>query len=78
MGPALFFLVDPVSEKGGFPGGSGQHRIAMLISDIQQRRIWLRMPAEPSPPPIHEPPDPPEGPDVIPVREPDPEEPEEI
>jgi hypothetical protein len=37
----------------------------------------LRSPAEPSPPPIQEPPDPPENPDV-PVREPDPAEPNQI
>ena len=47
----------------------------MLISDSHYPRIWLRTPAEPSPPPIQEPPEPPEGPDVVPVREPDPEEP---
>jgi hypothetical protein len=37
----------------------------------------LRTPAEPMPPPIKEPPNPPENPDA-PVREPDPEEPEQI
>jgi len=37
----------------------------------------FRIPADPSPPPIKDPPDPPENPDV-PVREPDPEEPNEI
>jgi hypothetical protein len=37
----------------------------------------MRAPSEPSYPPIHEPIDPPENPDV-PVREPDPEEPNEI
>ena len=37
----------------------------------------LRKPAEPMPPPIKEPPNPPENPDA-PVREPDPEEPEQI
>jgi len=40
-------------------------------------RYHLRAPAEPSPPPIKEPPNPPENPDA-PVREPDPEEPEQI
>jgi hypothetical protein len=39
--------------------------------------IILRSPAEPSFPPIQEPPDPPENPDA-PVREPDPTEPGEI
>lgn len=40
-------------------------------------RYLLRAPAEPVPPPIQEPPDTPENPDV-PVREPDPEEPGQI
>ncbi len=35
------------------------------------------MPADPEPFPIHEPPDPPENPDM-PVREPDPEDPGQI
>jgi hypothetical protein len=40
--------------------------------------LWrVRNPAEPMPPPVKEPPDGPENPDV-PVREPDPEEPGEI
>ncbi|MFY9910730.1 MAG: hypothetical protein WCF22_00195 [Candidatus Sulfotelmatobacter sp.] len=37
----------------------------------------VRTPAEPMPPPVKEPPDPDENPDA-PVREPDPEEPEQI
>lgn len=37
----------------------------------------FRSPAEPSPPPIKEPPNPPENPDA-PVREPDPDEPGQI
>jgi hypothetical protein len=40
-------------------------------------RQRMRAPAEPTYPPIHEPIDPPENPDV-PVREPDPEDPNEI
>jgi hypothetical protein len=39
--------------------------------------IIFRTPAEPAPPPIKEPTDPPENPDA-PVREPDPEEPAQI
>jgi len=39
--------------------------------------IDLRAPSEPSPTPIKEPPDAPENPDV-PVREPDPAEPDQI
>lgn len=38
---------------------------------------FLRIPSEPSPPPIQDPIDPPENPDV-PVREPDPEDPGQI
>jgi hypothetical protein len=38
---------------------------------------WLRVPGEPEPFPIQEPPDPPENPD-LPVREPDPEDPGQI
>jgi len=39
--------------------------------------LELRIPSEPLPPPIQEPFDPPENPDV-PVREPDPEDPGQI
>jgi len=38
----------------------------------------VRTPAEPMPPPIKEPPEGPENPDVVAVREPDPEEPGKI
>jgi len=39
----------------------------------------LRFPAEPSPPPVKEPPpDSADGPDVVPVREPEPPEPSQI
>lgn len=41
-------------------------------------RFVLRMPGDPVPPPIQEPQDPTENPDVFPVREPDPEQPEDI
>jgi hypothetical protein len=37
----------------------------------------FRTPAEPSPPPIQDPTDPPENPDV-PIREPEPDEPNQI
>jgi hypothetical protein len=40
-------------------------------------RYDLRAPSEPSPPPIKEPPNPPENPDA-PVREPDPDYPDQI
>lgn len=39
--------------------------------------IFLRSPSEPAPPPIKEPTEPPENPDV-PIREPEPNEPAEI
>jgi hypothetical protein len=45
--------------------------------EIKPKAIALRSPADPSPPPIKEPPDPPENPDA-PVREPDPTEPAQI
>jgi hypothetical protein len=38
----------------------------------------FRTPAEPGTPPVKEPPEGPESPDVVPVREPDPDEPGEI
>ena len=38
---------------------------------------FFRTPAEPAPPPVREPIDPPENPDV-PIREPDPEDPGQI
>jgi len=41
------------------------------------RPIQLRIPIEPSPPPIREPEEPMKNPDV-PVREPDPEDPHEF
>lgn len=39
--------------------------------------VWARTPAEPTFPPVQDPIDPPENPDV-PVREPDPEDPGQI
>jgi hypothetical protein len=52
------------------------HQNAMY-PDQHPLEYCLRMPSEPEPFPIHEPPDPPENPDV-PVREPDPEDPGQI
>jgi hypothetical protein len=50
----------------------------LLQSEAPQVSSYhLRKPAEPMPPPIKEPLNPPENPDA-PVREPDPEEPEQI
>jgi hypothetical protein len=48
-----------------------------MLTETSPARYRLRSPAEPSPPPIKEPPNPPENPEA-PVREPDPEEPEQI
>jgi hypothetical protein len=45
--------------------------------DHQFFEYLLRIPSEPEPFPIQEPPDPPENPDM-PVREPDPEDPGQI
>src|ERR1700745_3320992 len=49
----------------------------MLSRTLYDTRFDLRQIPDPSPPPIKEPPDGPENPDV-PVREPDPVEPSEI
>ena len=55
----------------------------MKIDDMKDEikidavKIYLRQLPEPSPPPIHEPPDSPENPDV-PIDEPDPDEPFQI
>jgi len=48
-----------------------------ILTNMSILPMKFRIPADPSPPPIKDPPDPPENPDV-PVREPDPEEPNEI
>ncbi|HEY3617232.1 MAG TPA: hypothetical protein VGK96_10495 [Candidatus Sulfotelmatobacter sp.] len=52
------------------------HQNAMY-TDEDPLQYHLRIPSEPEPFPIHEPPDPPENPDM-PVREPDPEDPGQI
>lgn len=59
-----------------FPLLEFRHLNAMQ-TDILSPRFELRTPAEPAPPPIKEPTEPPENPDA-PVREPDPEEPAQI
>jgi hypothetical protein len=48
-----------------------------MEANTHMSRYAFRAPSEPSPPPIHDPVDPPENPDV-PVREPDPEDPGQI
>jgi hypothetical protein len=53
------------------------HAVEPSVVRRQRDDMDLRSPAEPSPPPIQEPPNPPENPDV-PVREPDPAEPNQI
>jgi len=52
-------------------------KIKMLESSGYELSYRLRMPAEPTLPPIQEPPTPPENPDM-PVREPDPDMPNQI
>ena len=56
--------------------GADRHRLRSFAT-IVAATIIARTPAEPAPPPIKEPVDPPESPDA-PVREPDPEEPAQI
>jgi hypothetical protein len=63
-------------EKAGFRFGSFWHQKPMH-PDHPHSEYQLRIPSEPEPFPIKEPPDPPENPDM-PVREPDPEEPGQI
>ena len=46
----------------------------VIVGIVRVMRVDLRQLPEPSPPPIKEPPEGPENPDV-PVREPDPDEP---
>jgi hypothetical protein len=55
--------------------GIGHLNSVRLI--LPQLEYALRIPAEPSPPPIQDPIDPPENPDV-PVREPEPDDPGQI
>ncbi len=63
-------------EKARLPFISFQHQNAMQSND-PSFDYRLRIPSEPEPFPIKEPPDPPENPDM-PVREPDPEDPGQI
>ncbi len=49
----------------------------LTLMQFTLTNLILRSPADPSPPPIKEPPDSPENPNA-PVREPDPTEPAEI
>ena len=53
------------------------HLKTMRLESVTRFEYSLRIPSEPAPPPIQEPHDPPENPDV-PVREPDPEDPGQI
>lgn len=55
-----------------------RHLMTMMDPIAHSRTpIFLRIPSEPAPPPIKEPTEPPENPDV-PIREPEPNEPAEI
>jgi hypothetical protein len=60
----------------GFRFPSFWHQNAMH-PDHHSLEYRFRIPSEPEPFPIHEPPDSPENPD-LPVREPDPEDPNQI
>jgi hypothetical protein len=64
--------------RRSLPGGGRHQGIAGVAPDIlRMMRFDLRQLPDPSPPPIKEPPDGPENPDV-PVQEPDPTEPFQI
>jgi hypothetical protein len=65
-----------VAKNVQLPFVSFWHLNAMPANQ-QPLQYQLRIPAEPEPFPIKEPPDPPENPDM-PVREPDPEDPGQI
>jgi hypothetical protein len=60
---------------GSHPGQLELYSLRMWTTRMPERKF--RNPAEPSPPPVKEPIDPPENPDM-PIREPDPEDPNEI
>jgi hypothetical protein len=77
-GPLCCVDVPGVFRKLWPPVIQQLHPIAMLTATERDPRTEMRTPAEPSPPPVKEPPDPPEGPDTFPIREPDPEEPDTI
>lgn len=53
------------------------HLNVLMQNDSASTSYAFRIPSEPAPPPIQEPHDPPENPDV-PVREPDPDDPGQI
>lgn len=63
-------------QKQRLPFPASRHQSDMYLHP-HSSEYQLRIPSEPEPFPIHEPPDPPENPDV-PVREPDPEDPGQI
>jgi hypothetical protein len=74
--PSLRRSVPHQKENAGFRFASFWHQKPMH-PDQHHSEYQLRIPSEPEPFPIKEPPDPPENPDM-PVREPDPEEPGQI
>jgi hypothetical protein len=71
LGPLFFYTLSHV------PSEHGWHLNRMVLTMNSFYVQEFRMPAEPQPFPIQEPPDPPENPDM-PVREPDPEDPGQI
>lgn len=66
------YSLSPIGEGRGRPYSDD-----MVLCSAYDTPLDLRQTPNPSPPPIKEPPDGPENPDV-PVREPDPVEPSEI
>jgi hypothetical protein len=76
MGPPSHQRLAP-SANPRLPYISLRHLKSMIQFRGFTGDLHLRIPSEPLPPPIQEPLDPPENPDV-PVREPDPEDPGQI
>ena len=77
LGPLFSaFSRSPEQENGRLPLACFSHQKAMY-SDCHFPEYELRSPADPQPFPVQEPPDPPENPDM-PVREPEPEVPNQI
>jgi hypothetical protein len=66
-----------VRSLKAFPLPALWHLKTMQLESVPGFEQRLRIPSEPAPPPIQEPLDPPENPDV-PVREPDPDDPGQI
>jgi hypothetical protein len=72
-------VVKPKRVKFGplFSPPAGTFLASQRCQEIDMPPYTLRAPVEPSPTPVHNPIDPPENPDV-PVREPEPDDPNQI